>query len=171
MPVEARFPRALHRYNLALAIIAGAMLAFVPLAIIWDVTLRSLGRIPPQWTSAVVEYLNLYIALLVAPWIMERRGHVLVGVFTKKVSGTTQAILDRTILVVCILLCATFGIVAAGLFYDAIVTGADDVRSITLPRWLLFLPAVIALFSMIPTLVYFLVTNQPLREGGSHAAH
>jgi TRAP-type C4-dicarboxylate transport system permease small subunit len=171
MNAEVRFPRVLHEFNLLLAIVAGAMLAFVPLAIIFDVTLRSLGQIPPQWTSAVVEYLNLYIALLVTPWIMERRGHVLVGIFTAAVGPRTQAILDRVILVICILLCATFGIVSAGLLYDAVVTGAEDVRSITLPRWLLFVPAVIAFFSMLPTLVFFLVSNQPLREGGSHDAH
>jgi hypothetical protein len=82
-----------------------------------------------------------------------------------------QAILDRVILVICILLCATFGIVSAGLLYDAVVTGADDVRSITLPRWLLFVPAVLAFFSMLPTLMFFLVSNQSLREGGSHGAH
>jgi TRAP-type C4-dicarboxylate transport system permease small subunit len=171
MDAEVQFPRFLHGLNLLLAIIAGAMLAFVPLAIIADVTIRSLGQIPPQWTSAVVEYLNLYIALLVAPWIMERRGHVLVGIFTAAVGQRTQAIIDRAILIICILLCATFAIVSAALLYDAVVTGAEDVRSITLPRWLLFVPVVVTFSSMLLTLVFFLISNQSLREGGSHGAH
>jgi TRAP-type C4-dicarboxylate transport system permease small subunit len=164
-------PRLLHQFNLLLVIIAGTMLAFVPLAIIADVTIRTLGRIPPQWTSAVVEYLNMYIALLVAPWIMERRGHVLVGIFTSAVGPKTQAVIDRVIIVICILLCATFAYVAAALLYDAVMTGAEDVRSITLPRWLLFVPAVVAFSSMLLTLVFFLVSGQSLREGGSHGAH
>ena len=50
-----------------LAVLAGAMVAAVFLAIIYDVSLRTAGFQPPFWTSALTEYALLYMTMIAAP--------------------------------------------------------------------------------------------------------
>jgi TRAP-type C4-dicarboxylate transport system permease small subunit len=171
MAQRGRIPSWLHWYNCALASVAGGMLGFIPLAIVVDVSMRASGAIPPQWTSAVVEYLNLYMPLLAAPWILEKRGHVVVGIFLATLPQPYRSVLDQAVLVVCLIISVVFGAVALQLLLEAIRSGAGDMRSITLPRWLLFAPVALAFFSFIPTLVCFLISKQSLREGESHSGH
>jgi len=166
-----RFPPWLHAYNCSLALIAGGMLAFVPLAIVLDVSMRALGEIPPQWTSAVVEYLNLYMPLLAAPWILERRGHVVVGIFVGALPAKYRSIIDQIVVLICIAISAVFGVISSRLLWEAFISGAGDMRSITIPRWLLFLPVAVSFLSFIPTLIVFFSANLSLREGQSHARH
>jgi TRAP-type C4-dicarboxylate transport system permease small subunit len=147
------------------------MLAFVPLAIVLDVSMRALGEIPPQWTSAVVEYLNLYMPLLAAPWILERRGHVVVGIFVGALPAKYGFVMDQIVILLCIAISAIFGVISLQLLWEAFVSGAGDMRSITVPRWLLFVPVAVSFLSFIPILIFFFTARLSLREGQSHSGH
>jgi TRAP-type C4-dicarboxylate transport system permease small subunit len=158
--------RFLHQLSIAMAVIAGAMLAFIPCAVVVDVTIRATGGQPPQWTSAVVEYLNLYIAMLVAPWILTRKGHVVVEIILDRFKGTTRLVLDRLIVAICALLCLLLGALALQLLVDSFQSGAQDVRSIDLPRWLLFVPFVVSFFTMLGILVCVFIRGDTLMKSG-----
>ena len=97
--------RAYDRLIMALAILAGAMLAGVFVMIVYDVTVRTLGYQPPFFTSALSEYAMLYMTLLAAPWVVRVRGHVYVESVTSMLRERTRHVIQKGVYVLCLVIC------------------------------------------------------------------
>lgn len=124
----------------ALAGIAGAIIGAMFVFIVLDVGLRTFGARPPQWTATFIEFGLLYAAMLAAPWLISRDGHIRVRALTDRLSAKALAPLERGIFSVLSLLCvvmASFGVVV---LLDTIARGEVEIRSVILPRWVLFAP-------------------------------
>ncbi|MDE0718498.1 MAG: TRAP transporter small permease subunit, partial [Rhodospirillaceae bacterium] len=93
--------RLYDRLIVALAAVAGAMLAGVFVMIVYDVTVRALGYQPPAHTSALSEYAMLYMTLLAAPWVLRKKGHVFVEFLAGALPGGVRRGLRRSIYVLC----------------------------------------------------------------------
>lgn len=124
----------------ALAVVAGAMIAAMCLLIIYDVGARTLGAQPPYWTSALVEYSLLYITLLASPWLLWRKGHVYVQVLYQFLPKRHSIWFERLVYLVCILICIVFCVSSTMATAEALVTGEFDVRSVMVPMWVLYAP-------------------------------
>lgn len=123
-----------------LAVIAGAMLACVFVMIVYDVSVRTLGYQPPAHTSALSEYAMLYMTLLAAPWVLRNKGHVFVEFLASSLPDRVRLFLRRSIYALCILVClgvAYYGAVAG---LDYWTRGEQDIRSIVIPKWVIYAP-------------------------------
>ena len=132
--------RAYDRLIMALAILAGAMLAGVFVMIVYDVTVRTLGYQPPFFTSALSEYAMLYMTLLAAPWVVRVRGHVYVESVTSMLRERTRHVIQKGVYVLCLVICLGLAYYGTRAGVEFLIRGDDDVRSIVIPRWVLYLP-------------------------------
>ena len=125
---------------IGLAIISGLMLAVILAGIVVDVTIRTVGYNSLQWYSAIAEYCLLFSTMLAAPWLVRQKGHVVVESLYIAMPPKARAIMAKFAYLVCIglsLLFAYYGLVE---MVEAIGTKELDIRSIDLPKWILFIP-------------------------------
>ena len=134
---------AYNKLIFGLAGAAGCMLISVFILIISDVFIRTLGLRPFEFVSAVSEYLLLYMTMFMAPWLVRTGGHVKIGSFLLYMPTRLSSILERIILFVCCVLSVVAACLAAQLGYDCWQRGLLDIRSVVIPRWLLFFPLVL----------------------------
>lgn len=120
---------------LALAVAAGASIAFITLAIVADVMLRNLGYRPFQWTSAVVEYVLLFVTMAGGPWVVRTGGHVAINSFVDALPAGARRAVGRIVLALSILILGVLGWRAGVLALGQYERGAVDMRSIDIPGW------------------------------------
>jgi len=132
--------RLYDRFIAALAGLAGVTLFVMAAMIVIDVTMRNLGMRPPQAISALTEYALLYATMAAAPWLARSGGHVTIHTLTGQLPASAQSWLRRVVLIMAVILCLTLSIAAFVMAIESFGRGDVDVRSIDLPRWLLFLP-------------------------------
>ena len=126
-----------------LAMLAGLTVAAVCLLIVYDVIARNLGLQPPDSTVALTEYSLLYFTMAAAPWLVRIRGHIVVEVLHSRLSGNIRSIADKLILAICIGTSALIAVLATLLAIEAANRGEIEIRSLAMPRELLFAPLAI----------------------------
>lgn len=124
----------------ALAGIAGAVIGLMFVFIVADVSLRAFGAQPPLWTGTFIEFGLLYSAMLAAPWLISRDGHIRVRALTDRLPARFVARLERAIFIVLAALTALLAWYALDVVLDSAARGEVEYRSIVLPRWILFAP-------------------------------
>ena len=132
--------RAYDGLIVGLAIIAGLMLVVIFVGIIADVAIRTMGYNALQWYSAIAEYCLLFSTMLAAPWLVRLRGHVVVESLTMAMPPRVRWAMAKAVYALCIVLSLLFvyyGFVELALTLD---TGELDLRSIDMPKWILFVP-------------------------------
>jgi C4-dicarboxylate transporter DctQ subunit len=139
---------------------AGALIGAVCLIIAYDVIARNLGLQPPRYTIALTEYALLYFTMAAAPWLVRNRGHIVVEVLYSRTSGILRTILDKLILVLCSTVCALLAVLAALLLVEALQRGEIELRSLDMPRWLLFLPLLVGFSLMAIEFLRLLVRGE-----------
>lgn len=124
----------------ALAALAGALIALAFVLIVVDVGLRATGFRPPAYTSAVVEYILLYFTLLAAPWLARQKGHVYVDALTSRLTGRARAVALTLAQLVCVATSLVFSFIGFWLLISAIASPTIDERSIDIPSWVIYVP-------------------------------
>jgi TRAP-type C4-dicarboxylate transport system permease small subunit len=81
-------------FNKVLVFIASVMMAGLMIIVCIDLTLRYFLNSPLLWGTEVTEILLLYITFLGMAWVFKEDGHVVIDVFTGKVTGRKKKILD-----------------------------------------------------------------------------
>lgn len=137
------FDRALGNAVTALAWVACAVIPCIFTGIVIDVSIRMMGYTPPLFTSSVVEYALLYIAMFSAPWLLREKGHVAIEAVIAQLSPRIQRILAKFVYLVCMLASILFSYFSWELFLDALQSGQLDVRGVDMPYWAQFLPMLI----------------------------
>jgi len=123
-----------------LATLAGLIVAAVCLLIVYDVIARNIGLQPPASTVAFTEYALLYFTMAAAPWLVRTRGHIVVEVLHSRLQGDTRKWVDRLILLICIVTAGLIAALAGILAFEAWSRGEIEIRSLAMPRVLLFAP-------------------------------
>ena len=132
--------RLYDRLIVGLATIAGLLIAAVCLLIVYDVITRNLGMQPPASTVALTEYAMLYFTMAAAPYLVRIKGHIVVEIVYQHISPAGRRMLDRFILVLCMLVALIVSALAWVLLVEALQRGEIEVRSLDAPRWILFAP-------------------------------
>jgi C4-dicarboxylate transporter, DctQ subunit len=127
----------------ALAWTACALIPCIFTGIVIDVSIRMMGFTPPLFTSSVVEYALLYIAMFSAPWLVREKGHVAIEAVIAQLPAYIQRILAKMVYLVCMLASILFSYFSWQLFLDAYESGQVDVRGVDMPYWAQFLPMLI----------------------------
>ncbi len=123
-----------------LAVLSGLIIAAVCLLIVWDVIARNLGMQPPASTVALTEYALLYFTMAAAPWLVRTRGHIIVEVLHVRLGPASRRVADKLILAICLLVSVVVCMLATILMVEAWQRGEVEIRSLNMPRWLLFWP-------------------------------
>lgn len=137
------FDRLLGRVSTALAWTASAVIPCLFTMIVIDVSLRTVGVTPPLFTSSVVEYALLYIAMFSAPWLVREKGHVAIEAVVSMLPPRVRLSLAKAVYVVCALAALLFTWFAFGLFLETAESGQLDVRGVDMPYWAQFLPMIV----------------------------
>lgn len=124
----------------ALVWLACALIPCIFTMIVIDVSIRTIGFSPPLFTSTVVEYALLYVAMCSAPWLVRQKGHVAIEAVVSILPPPVRELLAKVVYCVCALVSFYFAWLSIELFVEAIETGNLDVRGIDMPYWLQFLP-------------------------------
>jgi len=140
--------RLYDRLIVGLATLAGLMIAAVCLLIIYDVITRNLGMQPPASTVALTEYAMLYFTMAAAPYLVRTKGHIVVEIVYQRVSPAIRRVLDRFILILCMLVALIVSILAWVLLIEALQRGEIEIRSLDAPRWILFVPLAVGFLLM-----------------------
>ncbi len=131
--------RAYDGLIVALAIVAGVMLVVIFVGIIADVAIRTVGYNALQWYSAIAEYCLLFSTMLAAPWLVRCRGHVVVESLTMAMPPRVRWAMAKAVYVLCIVLSLLFVWYGFLEMRESFGTGELDLRSIDMPKWILFL--------------------------------
>lgn len=159
----ARFWKGFDRVLVALALVAAAILPFVFVSIIYDVTTRTLRVFQISWVVAITEYALLYMTALAAPWLLHEKGHVSMEAFRTILPDAITRPMEKLVLVLCAV--ASFVVAALAVPITIQNIGVGDMRANFLDRWLLFWP-VIPCFALCGIqFVRFLVTPDSLYKG------
>jgi C4-dicarboxylate transporter, DctQ subunit len=118
-----------------LAIVAGVLLVWLMVAVVWSVTMRNLGMQPFAWLFVSTEYAILYVTMLGAPWLVRRRGHVHIELVTAALPAPLRRVLSRLVATLCLAVCAILAWKGAELVATNIARGDYDVRAYYVPRW------------------------------------
>lgn len=151
-----------------LAALGGLMLAGVCVLIVYDVIARNLGLQPPASTVALTEYALLYFTMAAAPWLVRRRGHIVVEVLHARLSGGAKRWVDRLILLICLAVSAAVCVLAGILMLEALQRGEVEIRSLEMPRALLFAPLIVGFGLMATEFLRLAVRNEPVTDS-AHA--
>jgi TRAP-type C4-dicarboxylate transport system permease small subunit len=81
-------------FNKVLIFIASVMMAGLVIIVCTDLALRYFFNSPLLWGTEVTEIMLLYITFLGMAWVFRENGHVVIDVFTSKVTGRRKKILD-----------------------------------------------------------------------------
>ena len=121
-------------------IVGLAMLVVIFVGIIADVAIRTVGYNSLQWYSAIAEYCLLFSTMLAAPWLVRLKGHVVVESLTMAMPAPVRWAMAKAVYVLCIVLCLLFVYYGFVELVLALGAGELDLRSIDMPKWILFLP-------------------------------
>ena len=123
-----------------LAIIAGLMLAVIFVGIVADVAIRTVGYNALQWYSAIAEYCLLFSTMLGAPYLVRLKGHVVVESLTMAMPPFIRMLMAKFVYIVCIVLSLLFVYYGFIEMWGTLMSGETDIRSIDMPKWILYLP-------------------------------
>lgn len=121
----------------AMALLAGAILVWLMVAIVWSVTMRNLGMQPYAWLFTSTEYGILYMTMLGAPWLVRKRGHVHIELVTAYLPAPVRAVVSRLVALACVLICGYLAWRGFLLVQTNLARNDFDVRAYFFPRWML----------------------------------
>ena len=135
-----KFDRLLGQMSTALAWFACALIPCMFTMIVIDVSIRTFGLRPPLFTSSVVEYALLYLAMCSAPWLVRERGHVVIEAGVAVLPDFLRKPLAKIVYLVCAGVSFLFAYLCWNIFVAYWIGGELDVRGVDMPYWLQFLP-------------------------------
>lgn len=118
--------------------LSGLLFLFVTFLVVINAVGRHTGYIDLRWASTISEYILLAATTLAAPWILHKKGHVFISFIYDALPDRPRFILEKSIYVLCIILCIGFFFFALeGMLHD-INRGVVDIRAIDIPGWVLY---------------------------------
>ena len=124
----------------SLAGLGALCLVFVEVAVVYQVAVRTLDLASAYWTSATTEYALLYAVTLAAPWLVRTKTHVLIESLVGTFTPGGQRAVEIFVCLLCIGMCLALCYYFAAMGFEAWRWGEKDIRSITVPQWVLYVP-------------------------------
>jgi len=90
--------------------------------------------------------LPVYIAFLPMPALVRGKGHVCADFVRTSLPAAVRRPMERGVYLLCLAICAYLGWIASSHAASAFASGAYDVRSFDVPRWLIYAPMALGLW-------------------------
>lgn len=133
------------RIGWGLAFLTKLLLALVVVLVASDVAARNLAR-PLAWSVSLTEYLLVYITFLPMPALVRGKGHVCADFIRTAMPPGLQRAVEIGVYLLCLATCAYLALVASSAAIGTFRSGAYDVRTFDVPRWLIYAPMVVGLW-------------------------
>ena len=127
-----------------LAGLGGLVLVTIFLAIVYDVTVRTMGIPSPLWTVTLAEYGLLHSMLYATPWVLRRKSHVFITIITSRLSGWALTIVEWIVYSAGIAICVILAYVSFNVVVSEYIRGFEDIRSFAMPGWIVTAPVPLA---------------------------
>ena len=119
--------------------LGGVILAFILLAVCWDVIGRAVANRPLTWVLEFSEYSLLYMCFLCTAWVLRNDRHVISDLLIARLSRKTQASLNSITSVVGAVVCAILTWFGTLVSLEKLQTGAYQPTTIMPPDFPLFI--------------------------------
>ena len=161
----AQFYRWLDRLTDFLALLAGLYLAWIFLAIIFQVLARSVFMYGSSHIFTFIEYGLLYITMFGAPWLVRLKGHVYIELLTAVVPEHVRPTFSRCVVALAVLICAVVAYYAGEVTVRSYVRDEIDMRSLDMPRWILMISMPICFGMMALQFTRYIFGKETLHTG------
>jgi len=139
--------------------LAAAIIAFLMIAVCWDVLARTFVGMPLTWVLEFTEYGLLYMTFLSAAWVLKAEAHVANDVLFSRLAPKNQALLNVVTSILGAGVCMLLTWFGAQVSWDKLQSGAYQPTPIEPPDF--------PIFVVIP-LGFFLLSLQFLRRTRSN---
>lgn len=146
----------------ALAAIAGIIMVSIFFGVILDVTLRDFGYQSPRAIQPLAEFGLLYITMLGSPWLLRRKGMIIVESLRMMMPGGPRRVFEIFAYLTCITVCAILTWYSVYQFIESWQTNAADQRAITVPLTYAYAPMAIGFFLMGVEFLHLLVSGDTI---------
>lgn len=153
----------------ALAALSMGMLALIVLLVSADVLARNLGY-SLVWGASLTEYLLVYAAFLPMPALVRGKGHVCADFLRRGLPAPARRAVERVVYAGCVAICVYLGAIALGSLVETMRSGAYEVRTFDMPRWLIYLPIAIGLWLSALEFLRYLLGHDSLYDADPAAA-
>jgi|YelNatPaOPRAMG01_1025707.scaffolds.fasta_scaffold03112_15 TRAP-type C4-dicarboxylate transport system permease small subunit len=117
---------------------SGIIIAFLVISVCYNVFMRYFLKSPPLWVVQGTEYSLLWIVFLSTSYVLREKGHVSIDILYSKIGGRKKLIIDILIYTLCSFFMAVLTIFSFKYFVECLFTRVKDVRTYTVPKWLVF---------------------------------
>jgi TRAP-type C4-dicarboxylate transport system permease small subunit len=159
MKLVSRFTSVFDRILDIFTVFAGSLLLFVVASVCLGIVMRAMGR-PLAWVLEVSEYSLIYIAFLIAAWVLRVEGHVGIDIVTNQLKPRTRSLLITITSAICAVICAILTWYGAKVTWKFVLSGEFVVSVLEPPKYIFL--AIIAVGS-------FLLLIQFIRRTVIHA--
>lgn len=118
----------------ALALVCGALLTFVMLAVCVDIVLRYYFNSPFMWLAEISEYVLLYVTFLGSAWLLRREGHVVTDLLINALGPRGQAAMGILSSIVGVVICLTLVWYGVEVTWDNFVRGVYRTTILEVPK-------------------------------------
>ena len=132
------------RLSWLMATMARLLIGALVLLVVSDVAVRNLGLRPLAWAVNTSEFFLLYITFMSMPWLVRKKGHVFVEFLRIALPRQAKIMLARVVYFGCIVLCLYLAWVAGNSLVLSVQRGTYEMRTFDIPKWVVFLPMVLA---------------------------
>lgn len=120
---------------IGLAIFSGALLVFITVGIGAEAIMRSLGLGFIRGIVDIAEYSMFNIAILAAPWIATRNGHIWINIVTSQLPPLLANLLAVAINGLGAALCAVAAYYGTLIFIQSVERGEYIFQELVIPEW------------------------------------
>jgi TRAP-type C4-dicarboxylate transport system permease small subunit len=140
--------RAYDLLTSALALVAGVIMVLIFIGVVFDVTIRDFGYQSPRAIQPLAEFGLLYITMLGSPWLLRRKGMIIVESMRMVMPAGVRRVFELTVYAVCTVVCAIlawYALSQALLSWDS---ASADQRAIEIPLYYAYAPMFLGFFLM-----------------------
>jgi C4-dicarboxylate transporter, DctQ subunit len=156
MKTVSRFWALFDRVNGAMAACGMTILAFIMLAVVWEVITRYFLGKGTMWVEEIGEYSMLFMAFLGAAWLLAKDGHVEMDIAVARFSERTRLLFRAVMSWVGAAVCLVLMYSGADVAFDHLQRGLHQPTPVEPPDF--------PLFAVIP-LGFLMLSIQFLRKG------
>ncbi len=131
--------RWLDRLNDLFSLVAGAVIGFTALIVIYEVVMRYLIKRPTTWVNDISEILLVYCTFLGAAWVLRVGGHIKVDIVVTLMRQRKQVFMGIIQDILSLFFCIVFTWITWESLWDSIVTQERTAGGLfSVPLWAVY---------------------------------
>lgn len=158
--ISSRFINWFDHFNKGLAILAGGIIGFSTLIIIYEVIMRYLVKRPTTWVNEISEILLVYTTFLGSAWVLKEGGHTKVDILIVLMKKRRQVVMGIIQDIFSLFFCVVFTWLTWANFWDSLITQERTAGGLfSFPLWMVYIVIPFGVFLLCLQLIRQIVDN------------